>query len=135
MEKDLYSTRKVSRRRRIRNVRKYIIKNGYFSPSAVGTEGVSGHNYGEVLFLRKVLDKALIDVLSYNEGELRDSTIEWFQTSAFDQLCDDAGLDVGYTFKLMQGVFDAYKQSPYGKNWKCPNVHPVRVSIIPQSGG
>jgi hypothetical protein len=80
-------------------------------------------------FLRSIIDRAVLDVLASNHKEERGEALEWFCTSAYDQLCNDAGMEPGYTFLIMQGVFDCYKNSPYGENWNKPNVHPIRTSI------
>ncbi len=111
----------------VKNIRKFIALNGFFVNFEPQNETLP-----EVILNRAVLDRAVADVLLSGDinNEFRKDSIEWFMTSAFDRTCYDADFEPVYVFKVIQRVFDIYKESEYGRTWKKPTVHPTRVSVI-----
>lgn len=115
----------------IKNFRRYISNHGLLQQLEETSDTdllPTGHNKDMVQLLRAGIDQAILDVLNSASDIDRKESLEWFCTSAFDHICEHAGLDVGYTFSIMQKVFDKFKESRYGKDWKKPNVL-ERVSV------
>lgn len=117
-----HHTRLNSKKHRIKNIKRYMGNYGLTRQLEKMTGGVNGHNRQDIVFLRSIIDRAILDVLLSNDSENRQDSLEWFATSAFDETCRNAGLDVDYTFTLIQRTFNHYKESIYSQDWRCPNV-------------
>lgn len=114
---------------RIKNAKRYIGIYGLFTQFDQLGERVDGNNRDLTSFFRAGLDRAMLDVMLFEKGHHdRESSMDWFCTSAFDQTCHNAGLEVATTFTTMQNVFNHYKDSKYGTEWQKPNLL-TRVSI------